>query len=73
METEFPKIGRNCDMRAAGELLVIAYELIEISNQDYEQKDFKDCLDKFTNLYKKSSDTAQSEYHKFFAEKMKNG
>ena len=59
--------------RIAGELLNIVMELLEISSRNYEQKEFKNCLDRFTNLYKKSSDEAQSEYHKLFAEEMKNG
>ena len=58
----------------ADELLTIAMELLEISSvNNYDKKEFKKCLDRFTNLYKKSSDEAQSEYHKMFAEEMKSG
>lgn len=62
------------DMRNVNQLLQLADELDAICmSADYDSKDFKNALDKFTNLYKKCNDNIQSEYHKRFAEKMKNG
>lgn len=62
------------NMRNVGQLLQLADELDAIcTNCDYDSKDFKNALDKFTNLYKKCNDEVKSEYHKRFAEKMKNG
>ena len=60
------------EMRDIGRLLQLADELDDMCRAEYDVKDFKNALDKFTNLYKRSSDKVQSEYHRKFAEKMKN-
>ncbi len=62
------------DMRNTGELVRLAEELYELSTSDnFDTVKFKQISAKFVNVYKRSSDESQSEYHKIFVEKMKNG